>query len=77
MDSGPLMHTTVENLVVVDTPDGNRVVAVEWLDHDPLTCDGNHLAVAVDEFLSCASPGCQWQYDPDARCPVHGERGDA
>jgi len=72
-----LLHTTVENLVAVNTPDGKRVIAVELLDHDPLACDGKHLEIDTDDFLACPSPGCRWQYDPEARCPVHGERGDA
>ncbi len=55
----------------------NRVLAVEWLEHDPLTCDGRHLDVNTEDFLTCPAPGCGWQYDPDFRCPVHGYRGDA
>lgn len=77
MMSRPL-HSTVENLVAVEVaPRQKRVIAVEWGQHDPMNCDGQDLQIDTTGFLACPSSGCRWVYDPEARCPVHGERGDA
>jgi hypothetical protein len=67
----------VANLVAVSTTEGNRVIAVQWETHDPLSCDGTDLEIDTSGFLCCPSSGCRWMYDPESRCPVHGTRGDA
>ena len=72
------LHSTVENLVAVETgPRQKRVIAVEWSQHDPLTCDGQDLDIDTTGFLRCPASGCAWEYDPEARCPDHGGPGNA
>lgn len=64
-------HAAVENLYAVKTADGSRVLAVEWQQHDVLTCDGEHLELNTDGWLRCPVSGCRWEYDPEFACPRH------
>ena len=64
-------HAVVANLVAVPTGEGKRVLAVQWAQHDVLTCDGNHLELQTDGWLYCPASGCTWSFDPESRCPDH------
>lgn len=68
-----MMHppATVAGVMAVPDGDGKRVLAVLWEDHDPLTCDGDHLELDTTGWLSCPVSLCRWQFDPESRCPDH------
>ena len=71
-------HPVIENLWAIETaPKQKRVLAVMWTEHDIATCDGNHLSVDTTGWLWCPVSGCTVQFDPEAKCPDHGQRGDA
>lgn len=60
--------------VVAISPSGRRkrVLAVLWEDHDPLTCDGQDLAIETDGWFDCPVSLCRWTFDPETSCPEHG-----
>lgn len=61
----------VAGVIAVPTPRGKRVIAVQWEDHDPLTCDGRDLLIDTSGFLACPVSGCRWSFDPETTCPDH------
>lgn len=61
----------VAGVVAVRSPNGNRVIAVQWEDHDPLTCDGQDLEIETTGWFDCPVSGCRWTFDPESACPDH------
>lgn len=69
----PSRRVASVNAITVETTPrpSHRVMAVQWEEHDPLTCDGQDLQIDTTGFLDCPVSQCRWSYDPEAKCPDH------